>query len=323
VSVPNADVARRRLVQTAEGSRAEAFGPVEWGLLAATAVIWGSSFLFIELGLQALRPGVVALARVALGAVTVALVRKARQPVERSDLPRIALLGVVWMAIPFVLFPLAQQWVTSAVAGMLNGAVPLTSTVIATLLLGRMPGAKQLVGLAIGFVGVVAIASPSLSAGSTTALGAVLILVAISLYGLGLNMAVPLQQRYGALPVLLRSQLAALVLLVPFGLSQLPGSRWSLPAALAMVPLGALGTGLAFVAMVTLAGRVGASRGSIAIYFTPIVAVALGVLLLDEQVTPSALVGVVLVIVGAWLTSRRDRHATPSVDPPPTSVAAG
>lgn len=314
---------RRRLVQTSEGSRAESFGLTEWGLLAAAAVIWGSSFLFIEIGLESLRPGVVALARVALGAVTVALVPRARRPVDRSDLPRIALLGVVWMAVPFVLFPMAQQWINSAVAGMLNGAVPLTSTVIATLLLRRLPGAKQLVGLAIGFLGVVAIAWPQVQAGSNTALGAGLILIAISLYGLGLNMAVPLQQQYGALPVLLRSQLAALVLLVPFGLWQVPGSEWSTSAALAMIPLGALGTGLAFVAMVTLAGRAGAARGSIAIYFTPIVAIALGVAFRDNHVPGIALAGVVLVITGAWLTSRRERHATPAVTPePPVDTAA-
>lgn len=312
---------RRRLVQTSEGTRTESFGPAEWGLLAAAAIIWGSSFLFIEIGVEAFRPGLVALARVALGAAAVALVPRARQPVDRSDLPRIALLGVVWMAIPFVLFPMAQQWINSAVAGMLNGAVPLTSTVIATLLLGRLPRARQLAGLAIGFLGVVAIAWPQVQAGSNTALGAGLILIAISLYGLGLNMAVPLQQRYGALPVLLRTQLAALVLLVPFGLSQVPGSHWSTSAALAMIPLGALGTGLAFVAMVTLAGRAGATRGSIAIYFTPVVAIALGVVFLGEHVPAIAMVGVVLVIAGAWLTSRRERHATPAVAPAPSGDA--
>lgn len=299
-------IRRQRLVETSEGTRAESFGAVEWGLLAATAVIWGSSFLFIEIGLEALRPGVVALARVALGAAAIVLIPGARRRVQREDLPRIALLGVVWMAIPFVLFPTAQQWIDSAVAGMLNGAVPLTSTPIAALLLRRPPGPKQLAGLGIGFLGVVAITAPQVQAGTSTALGAALILAAICLYGLGLNMAVPLQQRYGALPVLLRSQVAALVLLVPFGLWHVPGSHWSLSSALAMVPLGALGTGLAFVAMVNLAGRAGATRGSIAIYFTPIVAVALGVLFRDERVTVVALAGVLLVIVGAWLTSRRE-----------------
>jgi drug/metabolite transporter (DMT)-like permease len=299
---------RPRLVETSEGSRAESFGPVEWSLLAAVALVWGSSFLFIEIGLESFRPGVVALARVALGAATIAVIPGARRPVERQDLPRIALLGVVWMSIPFVLFPTAQLWIDSAVAGMLNGAVPLTSTVIATLLLRRMPGRTQLVGLGIGFLGVVAITAPQVQAGTSTALGAGLILAAICLYGLGLNMAVPLQQRYGALPVLLRSQVAALVLLVPFGLWHVPGSQWSLSSALAMVPLGALGTGLAFVAMVNLAGRAGATRGSIAIYFTPIVAIGLGVVFRDERVAALALVGALLVIAGAWLTSRRERR---------------
>lgn len=321
VSTTHSGPTRRRLVQTSEGSSSASFGAVEWGLLAATAIIWGSSFLFIEIGVQSFRPGVVALARVALGAATVALVPRARRAVDRQDLPRIALLGVVWMAVPFVLFPMAQQWIDSAVAGMLNGAVPLTSTVIAALLLRRMPGSTQLAGLAIGFAGVVAIAVPQVQAGSSTALGAALILAAICLYGLGLNMAVPLQQRYGALPVLLRSQLAALVLLVPYGLWQVPGSQWSPGAALAMIPLGSLGTGLAFVAMVTLAGRTGATRASIAIYFTPIVAIALGAVFLGERVAPVALAGVALVIAGAWLTSRSEHRRTP-VPPAPASGTA-
>lgn len=214
------------------------------------------------------------------------------------------------MTIPFVLFPVAQQRIDSSVAGMLNGAVPLTSTLVATMLLRRAPGRIQMAGLAIGFGGVVAIASPQFEAGPDTAVGAMLILVAISLYGLGLNIAVPLQQRYGALPVLLRAQVVALCVLAPFGLTQISASRWSVASVLAMVPLGALGTGLAFVAMVTLAGRAGASRGSIAICFTPIIAIALGVVFRGEQVAPLALVGVALVIAGAWLTSRRERLTT-------------
>jgi drug/metabolite transporter (DMT)-like permease len=72
-----------------------------------------------------------------------------------------------------------------------------------------------------------------------------------------------------------------------------------------MVPLGALGTGLAFALMTTLVGRVGGPRGSIAIYFTPIVAIALGVGLAGESLHPLAAVGCVLVVGGAWFTSRR------------------
>lgn len=88
----------------------------------------------------------------------------------------------------------------------------------------------------------------------------------------------PLQQKYGSLPVLFNAQLAALVIVIPFGLIQIPGSTWARASALAMIPLGALGTGLAFVLMATLVGRVGGPRGSIAIYFVPVVAIVLGVI---------------------------------------------
>lgn len=105
--------------------------------------------------------------------------------------------------------------------------------------------------------------------------------------------------------MLLRAQLAALVLLLPFGLWGLGGSTFTWPSVLAMVPLGVLGTGVAFVFMTTLVGRVGGPRGAVATYFIPVVAIALGVLFLDERVAPAALAGTALVVAGAWLTSRR------------------
>lgn len=297
---------RRRLLETSGGSLTEAFGPREWTLLSAIALMWGSSFLFIDLGLASFRPGVVTLARIALGAASLALVPRARTSVDAGDLPRIALLGVVWMAIPLSLFPLAQQWVDSSVAGMLNGAMPIFTVVWSVLLLRRMPRPRQLSGFAVGFLGVVAISAPGLADADATALGTGLILVAVVLYGLAANLAVPLQQRYGALPVLLRAQLAALVVVTPIGLLQLEGSTWAWSSALAMLPLGVLGTGLAFVLMTTLVGRVGGPRGAVAIYFAPIVAIILGVVLLGEAVHPAALLGTALVLVGAWLTSRRE-----------------
>lgn len=303
---PLATATRRRVLSTSPGTLAEAFGPAEWGLLSVIAVIWGSSFLFMAIGLEAFRPGVIAMARVGLGALALALVPRARRPVEREDLPTIALLGVIWMGIPLILFPVAQQWIDSSVAGMINGAMPLTTAAWSALLLRRLPGRRQLVGIAIGFVGIVAISWPEVAESSATALGVGLVVLAIVMYGLSANLAVPLQQRYGALPVLLRVQLAALVVIVPFGLWSLPGSEWAWGPALAMLPLGVLGTGLAFVLMATLVGRVGGPRGSVAIYFVPIVAIVLGVLLRNEPLHPLALVGTVLVLAGAWITSRRE-----------------
>jgi drug/metabolite transporter (DMT)-like permease len=295
-----------RLPSTAIGTNREAFGGTEWGLLTAVALIWGSSFLFMAIGLESFRPGVVTLARVGLGAMTLALLPRARSPIERADRGRVALLGLIWIGIPLSIFPIAQQWIDSSVAGMLNGAVPISSAIFATILLKKMPGWRQLVGIGVGFIGVILISVPEITDTSSTALGALLVIIAITLYGLATNVAVPLQQKYGALPVLFRAQLAALVVVVPYGLLEIRGSTWSWPSALAMVPLGIFGTALAFVFMAILVGRVGGPRGSIAVYFVTVVAMVLGVVFRDESIAPIALLGVALVVLGAWSASRKE-----------------
>lgn len=297
---------RSSLPPTAVGTHRGAFGWTEWALLAGIALIWGSSFLFMAIGLEAFNPGVVTMARVALGAAVVGMFRKSRLPIDQVDRRRVAVLGLIWIAIPLTLFPIAQQWIDSAVAGMLNGAMPIAAAAWATILLRALPGWKQALGIVIGFAGIVAISYPEVQNSSATALGVVLVIAAIILYGLSANLAVPLQQRYGALPVLYRAQLTALVVVVPLGLIQIPGSTWAWNSALAMIPLGALSTGLAFVLMAILVGRTGGTRGSIAIYFVPIVAIALGVIVLNETVVPLAIVGTGLVVLGAWITSRAE-----------------
>lgn len=297
-----------RLAATAAGTSEDAFGATEWGLLAGIAAVWGASFLFIDIGLDAFTPPVVAFARLGLGAATLTAFPRARRPIDRADLPRVALLGLVWMGAPLMLFPFAQQHVDSSVAGMINGAAPLFTAVVAAVLLRRLPGRVQLVGLAVGFLGVVAIGLPNVRGADASPFGVALLLGAVTLYGFAFNLAVPLQQRYGSMPVLLRAQLVAAAVVAPFAATGVPASTWSSSSALAMIALGVVGTGLAFPAMTTLVGRVGGPRGSIPIYLVPVIAIALGVLVRGEHVTPLALVGTGLVLVGAWLTSRSERR---------------
>ncbi|HEV2905714.1 MAG TPA: DMT family transporter [Actinomycetota bacterium] len=296
-----------RVITTSPGTRTEAFGLVEWSLLAGIGLMWGSSFIFVAEGLEAFEPGLVTLLRIALGTATVAIARRARRPVAREDWGRIAVLGLVWMAAPLLLFPIAQQWIDSSLAGMLNGAMPLFAALTAAVLLRRAPRTVQVIGLVLGFTGVIAIAWPAVQGASVTALGAALVILATVFYGIAANLTVPLQQKYGALAVVLRAQLVALLAVLPFGLAALPGSSFQWSSALAMVPLGVGGTGLAFLAMATLVGRAGATRGAVAIYFIPVEATLLGVIVRDESVQLLQLGGLVLVLTSAWLTSRRDR----------------
>ena len=95
----------------------------------------GVVFLFIDVGLEAFSPGMVTLIRVGLGAATLALFPSSRRPIDRSDWPRLFVVSVLWVAVPLSLFPIAQQWIDSAVAGMLNGTMPMLTALIAAAML--------------------------------------------------------------------------------------------------------------------------------------------------------------------------------------------
>ncbi len=297
---------RHNLLATAPGSNRASFGAIEWGLLVAVAAIWGSSFLFIAEGLESFEPSFITAGRFGLGLLTLAAFPQARRPVGRHDWPGIALIAVVWMALPMYLFPVAQQWISSSLAGMINGAVPLFAALVAAILLRRRPQRAQVLGLLVGFAGVVMVSARGGSSTDNGYLGVGLLLFAVICYGVGVNIAVPLQQRHGALPVLLRSLAVATVLTLPLGLVAMPGEGVTASSTAALLALGSLGTGVAFVAMTTLVGRAGATRGAVATYFIPIVALVLGVTFRNEEAPLLSLFGIALILMGAWFVSRSD-----------------
>jgi drug/metabolite transporter (DMT)-like permease len=298
----------RRLLTTAEGVSAAAFTPVDWMLLLTASLIWGSSFLLIAEGLESLAPGNVTWFRIIFGWLALATLPGTRGvQIDPIDRPRIAIVGVLWMALPMTMFPIAEQWISSSVTGMLNGAMPLFVATVAAIMLRRLPGRRQQAGILIGFLGVIAISLPSLQGDAGTALGAALVVLAIASYGVATNVVVPLQQRYGALPVIWRAQVVAIALTAPYGIVGLASSSFEWTPVAAVVVLGAFGTGLAFLAAGTLIGRVGATRASVLAYIIPVISLVLGVVLRDEHVEALAIGGLGLVLVGAWLTSRAGR----------------
>jgi len=297
----------RRILTTSEGVNREAFSAWDWALFVSVSLIWGSSFLLMAIGLDAFEPGLITVLRVALGAGALWLVPKARTAsVQRADWPRLVALSFLWVAIPFTLFPIAQQYINSAIAGMLNGAMPIFAAVFAVILLRRLPRRTTIAGLVIGFVGVVAISAPSIGQGSSEALGVGLVLLATGCYGISVNIAAPIQQQYGSIPVMARMLALATVWTAPLGLIGAAQSEFAWGPFVAVATAGVLGTGIAFVIMGSLVGRVGATRASFITYVIPVVALVLGVVFRGDEVAPIAVVGVVLVIAGAALASRRD-----------------
>lgn len=313
---PDVTAPRARILEASTSENEGAFTPGDWGLFVAISLIWGSSFLFIAVGLDAIEPGLITWGRVALGAVVLNVLPRARVRIEREDRLRMVVLSIVWVGVPFTLFPLAEQHINSAVTGMLNGGQPIFAAIVAGFLLRRPPAALQAAGLLIGLAGVVSISVSQAGEGGSAWIGVALVVAATVCYGFAVNIAPPIQQRYGALPVTARMLALATLWTAPFGLWSIPGSSLELRPTLAVVFIGAVGTGAAFVIMGTLVGRVGATRSSLVTYLIPVVALGLGVAVQDDRVTVPALIGVVLVIAGAVLAARQSiRPAGPMGHP--------
>jgi drug/metabolite transporter (DMT)-like permease len=297
----------RTSVEQAQRDARAVFAARDWAMFFGVAVTWGGSFLFMDIALDDFAPPLIAFGRIALGAATLALLPAAREPVPRADWPQVALIGVTWMAIPFLALAVAQQWIDTGLAGMINATAPLFTALWGGLLVRALPSRLQIGGLVLGFVGVIAISLPSVEGGSNLA-GILLVLGAAMLYGFAFNLAAPLQRAHGSLPVTLRALLVAAVVLLPAATLGALDSTFGWSSLLAVVALGVLGTGVAFNWFSTLLARVGPARAAVSIYVVPVVAVALGATVNDERVHAAALLGTAMVLGGAYLTSRPARE---------------
>lgn len=303
---------RARALEATDSLNPGAFAVGDWGLFVSIALIWGSSFLFIAIALDAVEPGLITWGRVALGAAVLNAVPRARTRLAPEDGFRMVLLSLLWVAIPFTLFPLAEQHISSAVTGMLNGSMPVFAALVAGVLLRTPLGATQATGLVVGLLGTLAVSLDQLGEGDNAWLGVLMALGATVCYGFAINIAAPLQRKYGSLAVMARMLALATAWTAPFGLWSIPGSTFEVGPALSVAFIGAVGTGIAFVIMATLVGSVGSTRASMATYLIPVVAMVLGVTVRDEQVGPVAVVGVVLVVAGAYFASRAERAVPPA-----------
>jgi drug/metabolite transporter (DMT)-like permease len=267
-------------------------------------LIWGSAFLWIALGVDDLAPGVVAFGRVALGAGALAAFRSARRSIARQDWGRVAAVAVLGNAAPALLYAIAETELDSAVAGMITSGVPILSLTIASLMLRKLPGRHQALGIGLGFIGIVMMTWPSLRGAEATPVGVGLVLLATLGYGISGNLLVPLQQRYGGPAVTLWALLGSAVVLFPFGAATVAESEFTFSAVAAVIILGVVGTGVARSLAATLAGRAGAPRMSTTTYLIPVVAIILGVVFRNESVASLAIGGVAVVLVGAYVASR-------------------
>lgn len=280
------------------------FSRFDWVLLLGPALIWGTSFFLMAEGLESFSPGLVSMFRVTFGLVAVSAMARGPSEFAPEHRLRLAAIGFFWLAFPLTLFPIAQQWIDSSVAGMLNSAMPLATAFFGWVLFATATRGVQLIGVLVGFAGILIIGVPTAATGGTSAIGVVLVIIAVCSYGIAINLAVPMQQLYGAAPVLRRALSVACVLCAPYGIYGLSDSTFAVGSMFACVVLGVFGTGVAYVMAATLAGRVGAVRTSVTTYIVPIVAVAAGVLFRNETLSGWSVLGTGVVLTGALISTR-------------------
>ena len=279
-----------------------------WWLFLALGLIWGIPYLLIRIAVADIPPVFVAFARTAIGALLllpVAMMRGELRAALRHWRP-LLLFTLVEISVPWWLLGYAETRINSSTAGLLIALVPvITAGLMAASGREALDGRRAL-GLAVGLGGVVALVGLDIdithgwavAAALTTALGYALgpIVISRSLSG------VP------PLGVIAASLALATLLYVPFALPAMP-TQVSLQAAGSVLTLGVVCTALAFLLFFALIAEVGPTRATVITYVNPLVALLLGVSLLDEPLTAGMLVGLALVLLGSFLATSRGAAA--------------
>lgn len=275
-------------------------------------ITWGLSFLFIKQGLEFLTPLGVAFGRCSLGALTLIIIAKVRG-VELPRDPKIwghlLVVAMLLNVIPGILFALAETKVTSILAGIINAVTPLM-TVLAILLIGRdeKPKRSQLIGLALGFIGVATVMGIWQGLGDNPILYVGMLLLAVTCYGFSF----PYSRRF-VMPYKLEPTPMATVQLICAAAVLLPGylydgiakDEFKLIPVLSMLCLGIFGSGFAYIWNFEIIRAAGSAIASSVTFVTPVVAVIAGIIFLGEEITWYEPVGALIVLFGAAVAQER------------------
>lgn len=289
-------------------------------LIATLAMLWGSAFFWIKLSLAGLSPVQLTFARLALGAGVLGVIVAAR----RLALPRgariwghLAVSALISNAVPYTLFALAEQTVPSNLAGTINATTPLWTAVAAyTAGTDRLRSRRRIVGLVLGFGGALVLLSPWDITDNGSVLGALACLGAAISYGLSYIYQARHITNRGYSPLVLASgQLCAATALLAFTLPMVGGNtpRLGGMVLLAILILGILGTGGAYVVNYALITTEGPTSASMVTYLVPVVSVAFGAAFLGESVGSNLVVGAALILLGVALVQQHT-SATAAAD---------
>ena len=280
----------------------------------ALGTVWGCSFIFIKLGLEFLTPVGVAFGRTFLGALALLVISKSKKialPKDRKIWAHLWVVSMLLNVVPGALFAVAETKVTSILAGIINAVTPLmTLLVMMTLFREEKPKSYQIFGLLIGFSGVLTVLGVWRGLGSNPIEAILALLAAVTCYGFSF----PYSRRF-VLPHKLAPEalattqvsLAAITLLPFFAFDGIAKYQFKMGPTFAMLALGILGTGYAYIWNFRIMAAAGSAIASSVTYVTPVVAVVVGVIFLSEPVSWNEPIGGAIVLLGAAISQGRIR----------------
>jgi len=287
--------------------------PRQVGLLGLLAAIWGGSYLLIKYCLEGFSPPFIVFGRTLIGALVLFAAVRLQGGATWAALsdarrrPWTALgLGAVSITAPFLLITVGEQHVPSGLTAVLIASAPLFVALFAPFIdKSEQIDRRQGVGLAVGIVGVGLLVGVESVSTLGEFLGALAMIGAAACYALATFVV---KKAYGGIPAVVTSCLsvaAGCLIALPPALADLPTKAPGLRAVLALIGLGALGTAFAFVIYYRLIGELGAGRASLVAYLAPPVALVYGAALLDESISVTDVIALVLILAGVALASRR------------------
>ena len=276
-----------------------------WILLYCLGAIWGSAFMFIKVSAVDFGPILLVTLRLLLAGILFApfLVQKKYLAQFKSHLPGILILAVFNNALPFTMFSYASLGATSNMLGILNGTTAFMTMVVAYFWLKEGISVKQVAGLALGFCGILVLVNPA--NGSITSASAMFALTGALCYSFCAAYIQKYQLNANKFVLIGWSMLFGGVMMIPLALFNLPDHMPSSDSFLALLWLGGVSTGLAYLGYVRLIERIGAVRSSTVTYLLPVFSILWGSIFLQESITWIIFSGFMFVMIGMYFANSK------------------
>ena len=276
---------------------------------AVSGLLWGFPYLLMKVAVEDIPPAVIVCGRVLIGAailIPIAIHQKVLTDAIRGwryVLP----YALFEMMIPWILITNAEKKISSGLAGLLIATVPIWSTIFASMNGDKTVWhSKRIVGLLVGFVGLIGLVGYESILGTSDPLSIAMILVAAISYAFAVQMITQKLPDVSGIAINGLAMVFTAIAYLPFMISEFPApSSVSIESAISLVALGMFSTALAFISFFIVLKEIGPARSSIVTYVNTAIAVVLGVLILSEPLTLGIMIGLPLVMIGSFLASRK------------------